>query len=117
MAKKTAASKTTPAAKPAPAETPAAAAKPTPAPKKAAPKKKAAASKAKPVVLMTSDHIGHTAGDVWKALAEQGPQTATSLKKLVDAPGDTVIAAVGWLAREGKLDFVASGRVVKIALR
>ena len=103
MAKKTAApKKTTPAPSAAPA-------------KKAAPKK---AAKAKPAAPpMSDEQIGETAGLVWKVLLDEGPQTTAALKKLVDAPGDTVVAAIGWLAREGKLDFDASGRALKIGLR
>lgn len=89
-----------------------AAAKPAP---KAAAAKKTVAKPAAP--LLTSDEIGPTAGLVWQTLNDKGGQTVAALKKSVDAPGDLVMAAVGWLAREGKLEFDASGRTVKISLR
>lgn len=88
---------------------------------KAAPVPKASAAKktvAKPAApLLTSDEIGTVAGLVWKSLLGESGQTAAALKKSVDAPGDLVMAAVGWLAREEKLDFEISGRTVKISLR
>ena len=75
---------------------------------------------AKPTVAdrgLSSVEIGNTAGDVWQTLATHGPQTLASLKKQVPLPGDLVIAAVGWLAREGKLSFRPSGRSVLVELR
>jgi hypothetical protein len=89
-------------------------ASPKSAPKAAAAKK----TVAKPVApLLTDDEIGPTAGLVWQSLNDEGSQTIAALKKSVDAPGDLVMAAVGWLAREGKLAFETSGRTVKISLR
>lgn len=85
----------------------------SPAPKSAA--KKVAAPKAS--LALTNEDIGHVAGQVWQVLADGGAQTAAALKKSVNAPGDVVMAAVGWLAREEKLDFVNAGRTCKIALR
>jgi hypothetical protein len=87
---------------------------PKPAPKASAAKK----TVAKPAApLLTADEIGPTAGLVWQTLNDQGGQTAAALKKSIDAPADLVMAAVGWLAREGKLEFDTSSRTVKISLR
>jgi len=47
--------------------------------------------------------IGHTAGLVWHSLAENGPMSMSALGKEVAAPKDTIMQAVGWLAREGKI--------------
>jgi hypothetical protein len=60
--------------------------------------------------------IGETAGTVWHALSENGP---LSLAKLVDRVGgnrDVVMQAIGWLAREGKIDISETkrGRVVSL---
>jgi hypothetical protein len=67
--------------------------------------------------FLSNDQIGETAGEVWHALAEHGGQSLTALKKSIEAPAELVAAAVGWLAREGKLDFTTSGRSVKVSLR
>jgi len=65
----------------------------------------------------SSDLIGDVAGDVWQLLAEQSGQSLAAIKKSIDAPADVVMAAVGWLAREEKLEFEQSGRSVKVSLR
>lgn len=61
--------------------------------------------------------IGQTAGAVWGLLSEKGEITLTAVKKEITAPSDLILAAVGWLAREDKLDFVTRGRSVKLALK
>ncbi|MCI0334515.1 MAG: winged helix-turn-helix domain-containing protein [Planctomycetes bacterium] len=61
--------------------------------------------------------IGDAAGKVWGLLSTDGGQSIAAIKKSVDAPPDVVLAAIGWLAREDKLDFETSGRTVKISLR
>jgi hypothetical protein len=61
--------------------------------------------------------IGNVAGEIWGLLASNGEQTLAALKKSVDAPSDIVLAAIGWLAREDKLQFATSGKTVKISLR
>lgn len=67
--------------------------------------------------MLSDVEIGHVAGEVWGALARDGELTVAALKKAVSAPGDNVMAAVGWLAREHKLVFTSQGRSVKISLR
>jgi hypothetical protein len=61
--------------------------------------------------------IGNVAGEIWGLLTNDGEQTLAGIKKSVDAPADIVLAAIGWLAREDKLEFATSGRTVKISLR
>jgi hypothetical protein len=61
--------------------------------------------------------IGHAAGEVWGALSNGGPRTIAEIAKSVEAPGEVIIAAVGWLAREDKLEFDTSGKTVKIGLK
>jgi hypothetical protein len=46
-----------------------------------------------------------------------GAQNLAAIKKAIDAPNDLTLAAIGWLAREDKLEFSNSGRVLKISLR
>jgi hypothetical protein len=54
--------------------------------------------------------IGEVAGKVWLVLSEQGPLTLTQLVKAVEEPRDTVMQALGWLAREDKVNIEAHGR-------
>ena len=62
------------------------------------------------------EQIGRTAGVVWHILDEQGPQSLSKLAKTVEAPRDTVMQAIGWLAREEKLciDETKRGRTVSL---
>jgi len=62
------------------------------------------------------DRIGETAGKVWKTLLEGGPLSQTKLTKQIDAPRDTVMQAIGWLAREDKLTIRegSRGRLIEI---
>lgn len=75
-----------------------------------------AASAAKASAPMACEAIGECAGSVWCCLYEQGPQSLAKLKKSVDASPELLLAAVGWLAREGKLSFETNGKQVTIAL-
>jgi hypothetical protein len=77
----------------------------------------AAKESARVAGVMSSVEIGHVAGDVWGVLSRNGALTLAALKKEVDAPADLVVAAIGWLAREDKLEFSTTGRSVKVSLR
>ncbi len=61
--------------------------------------------------------IGETAGVVWHKLAENGPMTLAQLAKQVDASRDMVMQAIGWLAREGKVEIEDNGRKRLVTLR
>ena len=66
--------------------------------------------------VFTLQLIGETAGEVWKALVEKGPMTFAKLVKAVGAPRDVVMLAIGWLAREDKINFEGTARP-QVALR
>jgi Winged helix-turn-helix domain (DUF2582) len=60
--------------------------------------------------------IGETAGSVWHELNENG---SLSLAKLVERVGgnrDVVMQAIGWLAREGKIDITENKRGKTVSL-
>jgi hypothetical protein len=61
-------------------------------------------------------YIGETAGTVWRVLSENGPLSVTRLLKAVDEPRDTVMQALGWLARENKLSIEDEGRTRIVSL-
>lgn len=68
----------------------------------------------------TSDsitQIGETAGAVWHALNENGPLSLAKLTKVVEAPRDLILQAIGWLAREDKIEIEETGRGKVISLR
>ena len=88
--------------------------------KKSAPstkKKSISTSKSIQQRIVSNDGIGVVAGDVWRLLGDQSEQSLTAIKKSIDAPTDVIMAAVGWLAREDKLEFKKIGRTVKVSLR
>lgn len=68
--------------------------------------------------LLTDDlaAIGSVAGMIWQYLDEHGPMTLSKLAKGIEAPRDTVMQGVGWLAREGKIRFDETPRSKTIAL-
>jgi hypothetical protein len=72
---------------------------------------------AKTVARPVIEEIGETAGMVWQALSENGPLTMTKLFKKVEQPRDTVLQALGWLAREGKIAISDERRTRVVALR
>lgn len=66
---------------------------------------------------MSDEQIGQTAGEIWHLLSTNGGQSLATVKKSIGAPPELTLAAVGWLAREGKLQFASSGRSLKVSLR
>jgi hypothetical protein len=63
--------------------------------------------------------IGNTAGEVWHLLSEKDEMTVTAILKEVDVPTSIAYMAIGWLAREGKLEFVegANKRGYRVRLK
>ena len=66
---------------------------------------------------LTSDEIGQVAGEVWRLLTDENNRSLASIKKSIDAPDVLILAAIGWLAREDKLQFNTSGRSTNVSLR
>lgn len=60
--------------------------------------------------------IGEVAGEVWKYLHENGAVTLSKLAREIDGPRDLVMQGVGWLAREGKVEFHEGSRSKMICL-
>ncbi len=62
--------------------------------------------------------IGQAAGEVWRALeGATGWTTATQIRNRTSLSSDMLQRALGWLAREGKVQFEVSGKVVKVMLK
>ena len=51
------------------------------------------------------DNIGHIAGAIWHYLEENNEATVTKMTREIGETERSVLMGVGWLAREGKLDF------------
>jgi hypothetical protein len=52
-----------------------------------------------------TEQVGSIAGRVWKILDIWEEADIVTLKKLADVPEEDIYAALGWLAREGKISF------------
>jgi hypothetical protein len=66
--------------------------------------------------MIDTDTIGETAGAVWQYLKEHGGTTLTTLIRAIGAPREAVLMAVGWLAREGKLELSQEEQTVHVRL-
>ncbi|HTS71632.1 MAG TPA: winged helix-turn-helix domain-containing protein [Terriglobia bacterium] len=62
-------------------------------------------------------HVGETAGKVWHSLNDDGPQTLAQLKKKLNGSGELVGFALGWLAREDKIDISQDKKNFKASLK
>jgi hypothetical protein len=62
------------------------------------------------------EQIGETAGKVWQALSEHGELDLARLAKLVHENEKMVHQALGWLAREDKIDIHLKGNRTVISL-
>lgn len=67
------------------------------------------------------DKIGAAAGTIWKILdVKESPAVITELRKEMIAEGVTGTifdSAIGWLARENRLEFSKKGKSVLVALK
>jgi hypothetical protein len=63
------------------------------------------------------EQVGETAGRVWHLLNDQGPQTLAQLRKRLNGSGELVTFALGWLAREDKVDISQDKKNLRVALK
>ena len=54
---------------------------------------------------MNTDTIGAKAGLIWNALADAQAMGIKQLKNVTKLKDKEIYASLGWLAREGKIDF------------
>jgi len=66
---------------------------------------------------MLIHEVGETAGRVWHTLQREGPLRLSALKKQVGAPDFVLDLALGWLAREDKIEITETGRSYSVQLR
>jgi hypothetical protein len=64
-----------------------------------------------------NEQVGETAGRIWNLLNDQGPHTLPELKNKLHGSGELLSFALGWLAREGKVDITQEKKTVKVALK
>ena len=63
--------------------------------------------------IMEINNIGNNAGILWNVLNANGKMTETKLKKESGLGSAEFYTALGWLAREGKLNVVVETRCGK----
>jgi hypothetical protein len=61
--------------------------------------------------------IGETAGKVWKFLDQKGEVTLNQMKKGIKADPNLILQAIGWLAREDKLQIGKKDRYFVYSLK
>ena len=61
--------------------------------------------------------IGETAGEIWHKLESNGPVSVSRLVKDLDKPRDIVMQALGWLAREEKIEIHETNRSRQVSLQ
>jgi len=61
--------------------------------------------------------VGETAGVVWRTLDSGGAMSVSKLVKATGLPREVVLLALGWLAREDKIDIEDEGRARMVRLR
>lgn len=63
------------------------------------------------------DNIGNVAGAIWHYLEINNEASVTKLTREIGENQRTVLMGVGWLAREGKLDFEKRKQGIYITLK
>ena len=63
-----------------------------------------------------NDDIGRIAGEIWEYLHSNGEASATRISKAIHEDSTMTHQAIGWLAREGKINIDRSKRVAKYSL-
>lgn len=63
------------------------------------------------------EQIGTTAGAIWHALEAKGELSVPELKRAVQSKSPMFDWAIGWLAREDKIEFSNEKRVYRVRLK
>ncbi len=61
--------------------------------------------------------VGEIAGEVWRLLNDHGPHTVDQLKKKLNGKSELVNFAIGWLAREDKIELAGDKKTFRVQLR
>jgi len=66
---------------------------------------------------MLKSDIGFTAGDIYNLLKKNGAKTMKEIVSEIKADQTVIVMAIGWLAREDKIEFVQEGKKKSIRLK
>ena len=61
--------------------------------------------------------VGETAGKIWHLLNDEGPHTLAQIKKRLNGSSELASLALGWLAREDKVEIRQDKKSYKVALK
>lgn len=64
-----------------------------------------------------SESIGKAAGQIWTFLDANGPSSPSKIAKEVEASKTDLQRAIGWLAKEEKIEIEVNGRVETLSLK
>lgn len=64
-----------------------------------------------------SDVIGEAAGKIWQYLNEHGEASVNKITTETELSKNDVQRAIGWLAKENKLNIETNGRVETLSLK
>ena len=67
--------------------------------------------------MVMNEEIGRIAGEIWHLLTERGEMSLTSVVMALNTGQSTAYMALGWLAREDKLEFVKKRRGIVVRLK
>ena len=62
------------------------------------------------------DKIGYVAGSIWQQLERKGEMTPKKLSTAMKESTDVVYLALGWLARENKIEFQPTKSTFRVKL-
>ncbi len=62
------------------------------------------------------EQIGQIAGTIWEVLQDKDRIALSQLPKAVGQKESVTYQALGWLAREDKIDYVTSGKITYVQL-
>lgn len=64
-----------------------------------------------------SEAIGEAAGKIWQYLDTNGPTSVSKVTKETGLNRNEAQRAIGWLSKEGKLNFEMEGRTELLSLK
>jgi len=67
--------------------------------------------------MVMNEEIGRIAGEIWHLLKDRGEMSLSGVVMALNTTQSTAYMALGWLAREDKVEFVKKRRGIVARLR
>jgi hypothetical protein len=67
-------------------------------------------------IQLVKKKIGTSAGNIWRILNKSKEVAISKLPKMLDESELITYQALGWLAREGKIEYRSEGRMTFVSL-